>query len=66
MDVVEAKPQRKRLTAIEKRERTAVQWARFIKLAGRKAQRRTEPNDRKYSKKRKAPCVECRLRTSIG
>jgi hypothetical protein len=50
-DDAEARPQRKRLTVSEKRERTAAEWARFIKQAGRKAQRHTEPNDRKYSKK---------------
>lgn len=47
---VEARPQRKRLTVSEKRERTAAEWARFVKRAGRKAQRHREPNDRKYSK----------------
>jgi hypothetical protein len=44
-------PKRKRLNADEKRERRATGWQLFVKQIGRKAQRGTEPNDRKHSVK---------------
>jgi hypothetical protein len=44
-----ARPNRKRLTAAEKRERKAQAIQLFVKQSGRQAQKRTEPNDRRYS-----------------
>jgi hypothetical protein len=44
-----ARPIRKRLSAAEKRERKALAIQLFVKQSGRQAQKRTEPNDRRYS-----------------
>ncbi len=45
-----ARPQPKRLSAAEKRERKAVDWQLFVKQIGRQAQRHHEPNDRRHNK----------------
>ena len=45
-----ARPKRKRLNVIEKREHKAAAVQDFVKKAGRKAQKGKEPNDRRYDR----------------
>jgi len=44
------RPERKRLNAAERRAIKAVAIQHFAKKAGRRAQKNTEPNDRKYDR----------------
>ena len=63
---VEARPQRKRLTVSEKRERTAAEWARFVKQPVARPSAIESPTTANTARKRKAPYVEWGLRTLIG
>lgn len=43
------RPKRKKLNSVEKKGRKAIAIQLYVKQAGRKAQKRIEPNDRRYS-----------------
>ena len=48
VDRARLKPKRKKLNAAQRKELKAAALQLFVKQPARKAQKRTEPNDRKY------------------
>ena len=50
IDAILARPKRKRLNALERRERKAAAVQELVKKIGRQAQKGKEPNDRRHNR----------------